>query len=68
MPLLSFHYSEVRGSLRGADAPLKTNLPLPLVKGKGIQGIGLLIIKERGIKFKVGLCHSLPLFQRGQAV
>ena len=27
--------------LRGVLAPLKKNLPLPLIKGKGIQGIGL---------------------------
>jgi len=27
---------------RGALAPLKINLPLPLIKGKGIKGIGLL--------------------------
>jgi len=30
------------GSLRGALAPLHKNIPLPLIKGKGIQGIGLL--------------------------
>jgi len=29
------------GELGGALAPLKINLPLPLVKGKGIKGIGL---------------------------
>ncbi|KKK84051.1 hypothetical protein LCGC14_2787220, partial [marine sediment metagenome] len=28
------------GSLRGALAPLKINRPLPLIKGKGIQGMG----------------------------
>ena len=27
---------------RGALAPLKINLPLPLIKGKGIKGIGLI--------------------------
>ncbi len=38
--LLNFLYSSPVGGLRGALAPLKTNLPLPLVKGKGIKGIG----------------------------
>jgi len=33
---------EILGEFRGALAPLKTNLPLPLGKGKGIQGIGLI--------------------------
>ena len=28
------------GCLRGASAPLFKNLPLPLIKGKGIQGMG----------------------------
>jgi hypothetical protein len=32
------------GCLRGALAPLHKNLPLPLAKGKGIQGMGLPII------------------------
>jgi hypothetical protein len=30
-----------RGSLRGTKPLLKENLPLPLIKGKGIKGIGL---------------------------
>jgi len=30
-----------KGCLRGASAPLRKNLPLPLSKGKGIQGMGL---------------------------
>jgi hypothetical protein len=33
-------FRRVRGSHRGAPAPLKTNFPLPLVKGKGIKGMG----------------------------
>jgi hypothetical protein len=33
---------EFKESLRGALAPLLKNLPLPLVKGKGIKGIGLI--------------------------
>jgi hypothetical protein len=33
------------GCLRGALAPLHENLPLPLIKGKGIQGIGLMNIR-----------------------
>jgi len=32
---------------RGALAPLKVNLPLPLVKGKGVQGMGLYYIIRR---------------------
>jgi hypothetical protein len=36
------------GKLEGANAPSETIIPLPLDKGKGIQGIGLLIIKRRG--------------------
>jgi len=38
-----FVYPE--GKPEGALAPLKTNLPLPLDKGQGIQGIGLPIMK-----------------------
>ena len=34
-------------SIRGALAPLKTNLPLPLGKGKGIKGIGFPIKESR---------------------
>jgi len=30
------------GSSRGVKPLFRENLPLPLVKGKGIQGIGLL--------------------------
>ena len=45
---LNFSYTRGLGSLRGALAPLKTNLPLPVAKGKGIKGIGLPIIKRRG--------------------
>jgi len=47
-PLLNFPYPRGLGSLRGANAPLKTNLPLPLDKGKGIKGIGLPGIKRGG--------------------
>jgi hypothetical protein len=31
----------VKGELKRGEVPLKTNLPLPLSEGKGIQGIGL---------------------------
>jgi hypothetical protein len=30
----------ITGSLRGTKSLLRKNLPLPLVKGKGIQGMG----------------------------
>jgi len=36
------------GELRGGASPLFLLLPLPLGKGKGIQGIGLLVIKGEG--------------------
>jgi len=32
----------LKGESKRGEASLKTNLPLPLVKGKGIKGIGLL--------------------------
>jgi len=32
----------LEGSLRGAKPLLKKNLPLPLIKGKGIKGIGFI--------------------------
>jgi hypothetical protein len=35
------YYDAELGSQRGAIAPLKEKLPLPLDKGKGIKGIGL---------------------------
>jgi len=35
-------YPPNMGVFRGALAPQKINLPLPLIKGKGIQGIGLI--------------------------
>jgi len=41
MPFTSF----LRESKRG-KASLKINLPLPLIKGKGIQGMGLINITE----------------------
>ena len=31
-----------KGESKRGEASLKTNLPLPLIKGKGIKGIGLL--------------------------
>jgi hypothetical protein len=31
----------LKGSLRGATPLFRENLPLPLIKGKGIKGIGL---------------------------
>jgi len=31
----------LKGESKRGKAPLKKNLPLPLDKGKGIQGIGL---------------------------
>ncbi len=40
-PPLDFPQPRIPGEFRGALAPHKINLPLPLVKGKGIQGIGL---------------------------
>ena len=42
--LSPFPYFEVvrEGSLRGASPLYRNYLPLPLVKGKGIKGIGLL--------------------------
>jgi len=36
--------------LRGALAPSETIVPLPLVKGKGIQGIGLLNKNLMGVR------------------
>ena len=44
------------GELRGALAPLKINLPL--IKGKGIQGIGLPLSK--GGDIGVGVKESFP--------
>jgi len=38
----------LKGSLRGALPLLRENLPLPLGKGKGIKGIGLLTKNLRG--------------------
>jgi hypothetical protein len=32
----------LKGSLRGASPLFTENLPLPLIKGKGIKGIGLI--------------------------
>jgi len=32
----------ILGSLRGALAPLNKIFPFPLIRGKGIQGIGLI--------------------------
>ena len=43
LPLVSTVRS---GKLEGADAPSKTKIPLPLIKGKGIQGIGLININH----------------------
>ena len=50
--LLNFPYPLKYGGVRGALAPLKINIPLPLNKGKGIKGIGLLIIKGEEEKLK----------------
>jgi len=38
------------GKLEGALAPSETIVPLPLVKGKGIQGIGLLNKNLMGVR------------------
>jgi len=52
------------GSLEGL-APLKTDLPLPLAKGKGTQGMGLIINKEeREVQNLKGLSLS-PLTDEG---
>ncbi len=50
------------GSLRGTKSLSKTNLPLPLVKGKGIKGIGLInnltkdaeIIRSKAVRVLFG--------------
>ena len=39
-----------KGKLEGALAPSETIVPLPLVKGKGIQGIGLLNKNLMGVR------------------
>jgi hypothetical protein len=41
------------GRLRGAPAPLLISSPLPLVKGKGIKGIGF--IKAKGSEVGEGV-------------
>ena len=52
------------GELRGTDAPLKINLPLPLIKGKGIQGIGLPIYRGGSIGFEGEVALQPPLDRR----
>ena len=46
---LSFEGINVKGESKRGEASLKQPIPLPLVKGKGIKGIGLL--KLRGVRF-----------------
>jgi hypothetical protein len=41
---LSFEGESKRG-----EASLKINLPLPLIKGKGIKGMGLLTYRHSGV-------------------
>ena len=43
LPLSFVRRGDTKGELKRGEAPLKKKLPLPLVKGKGIQGIGLII-------------------------
>jgi len=47
----SFPFEEkmLKGSLRGAKPLFRKNLPLPLIKGKGIKGIGFLDKKLKGV-------------------
>jgi len=39
---LSFEGENIKEESKRGEAPLTKNLPLPLVKGKGIKGMGLL--------------------------
>jgi len=47
-PLLFFFPLSLKGESKGGGASLIESIPLPLIKGKGIKGIGIPIKIYRG--------------------
>jgi hypothetical protein len=45
-PLLNFPYPPRSGVFKRGASPSKNYVPLPLIKGKGIKGIGLINIGQ----------------------